>query len=128
MIPETEWMRLFGADPHENLSSSSYRVLLSTRLRENLGYAVRMPEPWRELLTCLKELEPVMEVHLFPADQDEDVDHVWVVVPEVTPRTIRQVTDIISEVELEFEETFDIRVVPDSGHVPVGAHTFLTKV
>jgi hypothetical protein len=128
MTPETEWMRLYRDVPGENISRSFFSVLLSARFRGNLGHVAQMPEPWRELLTCLKELDQVIEVHLFPADQDEDVDHVWVVVPEVTPQTIRQVTDIISEVELEFEETFDIRVVDDPRNVPAGAHTFLSKV
>ena len=87
----------------------------------------KIPQPAEEALNILGGLDQVLEAHYFPAIGEGEVDQIWVAVQEVTPSAVRAVTDAISDVELEYDEIYDLHVVQGGESVPGGAQVFLIK-
>lgn len=112
-------------------AQSSYEELVPTDLARLLSHHILTPDtlspPVRDLFDSLGGVEEVQEVHVFPNRGDDGLDQVWVVATQVTPETIRAITDSISEVELCYELIYDIRVVSKETGVPLNARASLVK-
>jgi len=80
-----------------------------------------------ELFTVLGDLENVRAVHFFGAEMPGEVEEIYVAVDHTDLDTIRAVTDAVTDVELEFDRIYEIRVVGSEEKIPIGARIRLVK-
>lgn len=78
----------------------------------------RFPSSVSELFNLVSAIDSVCAIHYYPERGEDEIDQVWVVLKEVTPHSIRSVTDMITEVELEFDEIYEIRIAHEKARIP----------